>query len=153
MKELKTVEEYLETRLARYNELNTPEAQAKREAERLKREERKERLKSASISEKIELFRQGKNVEFPRLDFELLRIQGDRVQTSRGAVVPLINARILLRMIEAGKDVIGERVGHFTVNNVENARLYEGNSIPKEDKVITIGCHRILLSEARQVLG
>lgn len=143
-KQLDAVQSHLEFRLKRYHELNTPEMQAKREAERLKRIERKEALERASQAEKIQFFREGRNVGIYGLSHEILRIKGDEIETSRGAKVPLDHAKLLYRAIKQGKSVEDQRIGHFRVNAVTD--------LPSGDKEIRVGCHRILLSEASLVL-
>jgi len=62
-----------------------------------------------------------------------LRIKGEEVETSRGAKVPIREAKILNERLKAGKDVKGWRVGHYTVISVNG--------------VLTIGCHKISQSE------
>lgn len=143
-KQLSEVKAHLEFRLKRYHELNTPEMIAKRKVEAEKRAERKARKVVAAAADRIEQFRRGEVTGVSNLPYELLRIQGNEVVTSRGARVPLDLAVTLYRAIEAGKNVIGATIGHFTVNSI--------NEI-ENDKVIVIGCHRILLSEARALLA
>jgi len=77
--------------------------------------------------------------------YDLLRVKGNKVETSRGADVPLDHAIRLLKMILKNEAKKGERVGLFTLGEVKDD--------PKGDKTICIGCHKILLSEAKKVLG
>lgn len=69
-----------------------------------------------------------------------LRIMGEDVETSWGAIVPLREAKILWDMIQKGKKVIGHEIGYYKVL-----------SIDKES--ITIGCHKIFFDEIKRVLG
>jgi hypothetical protein len=134
--DIAAVKAHLKKRLARYRELNTPEMIAARAMESMKRAER-------AAAKSIEDFRSGKEA-WPNLPYELLRVQGDTVRTSRGAEVPLRDAITLYRAIESGRDVLGASVGHFRVVRVVDMGT---------DKAIKIGCHTVLLSEARNVLG
>lgn len=136
-------------RLERYKELNTPEAITKREIETEKRKVRKAKLDILKHQEKIEAFRKGQTVGYLDLDYELLRIQGDEVVTSRGARVPLRDATLLYHALETGKDVLGQTVGNFRVVSIRDIVTPEF----QDDKIVKIGCHEILLSEAKNVLS
>lgn len=122
----------------RYYERNTPEAIATREAEQARKAE-------AKLAGAIAEFRSSGRAIRESMPYDLLRVSGDDVLTSRGARVPLREARALYRAIEQGRDVLGAKVGEFTVTAV---RPYMG-----ADKVVYVGCHRILLSEAAKALG
>lgn len=73
----------------------------------------------------------------------MLRVQGDFVRTSRQATVPLREAVVLFKALSNGHDIVGHKVGGFEVERVTDIA---------NDKVIKIGCHHILLSEAKAVL-
>lgn len=135
----------LEARLKRYRELNTPEMIAKREKAKAKRDARKAEKEALAQKEKIERFRKGEWAGYLNLPYEILRIQENTVKTSAGAEVPLDIARRMLMLIENGQHekTIGKHIGHFTIDDFIDI---EG------DTVIRIGCHSILLSEARSVL-
>lgn len=77
--------------------------------------------------------------------YAFLRVVENTVETSKGADVPLDHAIRLLKMILKNEAKKGERVGHFTLENIDDD--------PKGDKTINIGCHKILLSEAFDVLN
>jgi hypothetical protein len=77
-------------------------------------------------------------------DYSYIRIMGETVETSDHADVPLSHALRLLDLIEKREAKKGARVGHYILESVSNQ--------DKEPVVVTIGCHKILLSEARQVL-
>lgn len=139
----KLVEQHIDARIKRNAELNTPEMIQRRNAERVKREARQAEKERLIQIENVNKFRNGEYVRL-NLNHELLRIRGDIVQTSRGAEVPLFHAKALLRMLLEGKNVVGRHIGSFTLNSIDNI---EG------DKVLSIGCHRILLSECINVLG
>lgn len=142
---LDAIKSHLKARYARFLELQTPEMQAKRERERAKREALKTAKAIKAEETKIADFRAGKSV-YIRLPHELLRIQGDEVITSKGARVPLVAAQAALKKIlKNGVEAsFGDRIGHFTVN---------GATYVENDALIEIGCHRVWLSEAKNVLG
>lgn len=135
-KDLKAVKKHLDTRLIRYQELNTPEAIAAKQAKILKANEKKN-------AELIQKFNSGENVIVKHLDHEKLRIRGSVVETSRGAQVPLSDAKRLLMAIMNGKNMVGFNIGEFTVEKITEVN---------NDKIVKIGCHKILLSEAKSVL-
>lgn len=145
---IKAIKARYAARLKRYHELNTPEMVAKRERERVKRAEAKQRAIEAAQVDTIKAWRAGNSYASPRgLAHDILRVQGDEVVTHRGARVPLKAAQGMLRAITRTKDMqklIGATVGHFTLNRVTRTR---------DDVELAIGCHRILLSEARAVVG
>lgn len=97
-----------------------------------------ERLKKYGIELK-------KGDEF-NIDYDFLRVDREKkiVETSNRAEVPLSHAIRLLKMILKGDAIQGERVGLFTLDHVLDD--------PKGDKTVKIGCHKILLSEAINVL-
>ncbi len=72
------------------------------------------------------------NIYFP-IEETLLRLNDNVIQTSKGASVPLREAKILYDMIQAGKDIKGFRIGNYTVIGING--------------VLTIGCHKIERNE------
>lgn len=151
-KQLDEVETHLEKRLARYHELNTPEMIAKREAEKQKRDAKKYQLEQEKLAKQIEAFRNGDTFGYyfsSTLPYDILRIHGDKVQTSRGAEVSLKDARVLYRAIKSGKDVMGEKIGDYTLIRV--TPIF--NPEFEEEKLVQIGCHKILLSEAAKLFS
>ena len=114
---------------------NLPENVAKRAEE--------QRLLDLKNAETIAEWRDGKSNSLPwniKTNGELLRINKNKVETSRGADVPLKNALKLLELIEQGKARKGMKCGAYTLEKV--LKTY-----------VEIGCHTIMLSEARAVLG
>ncbi len=139
-KQLDVIQVHLVKRLARYNELNTPEIIAARKAEHDRLDALEAEAQSLILTEHIEKFRQGgDDYNLWRLNNELLRIKGDELQTSRGARVPLVEAKRMYMAIKNGIDVTGKTIGHFTINKIFHDEL-------------EVGCHRILLSEVERVL-
>lgn len=147
-KRVTALKEHFAARLKRYNELNTPEAIAKKAEIKFRKELAERIAERERQKELIQDFRQGKNV-FPRVSPQLLRIQGDEVVTSGGARVPLDDARQAMQLIDShGIECLrGKKIGHFEV-----VQVFDSMELP-DDKIIQIGCHKIALSEAIAVLG
>lgn len=134
--------EHVQQRINRDIELQSPEEQARRAKAAEKRAE-------AVVRKNAELVTRWRNGEVNtyKLPQEvkrqtLLRINGDVVETSHGARVPLREALILYRRVVSNVDVKGTSIGHYSVDRVNTAA----------DK-IKIGCHLIRISEAALVLG
>lgn len=140
-KRLKEATKHLEFRIERYKALNTPEMIAKREAEREKREAKRLADAMAKQAEDLERWHRGESV-WRRFDLptQQIRIVDDRVETTSGARVGLTHAKRLLAAIDSGLDVTGREIGPYTVNEVSG-------------DIVRIGCHRISLTHARQILG
>lgn len=148
--------EHLKSCLERYKELNTPEMIAKREQEREKREARLAEKEREKLKDRIDAWKNGEGYGLQGLHYKghsLLRVKNNEVQTTGGASVPLSHALRLLTLIEKREARSGERIGHFTLNDIENVKFVEDGKMPVEDKIIRIGCHTILLSEAQNVLA
>lgn len=67
-----------------------------------------------------------------------LRVKNDTIETTRGAIVPLKDARLAYRALKAGKDISGFRIGEFTVKHIIDDNL-------------VIGCHTIPLQEIEKL--
>jgi hypothetical protein len=81
--------------------------------------------------EKIEDWINGNSQWLPgNIDKVFLRLNGDEVETSKGAKVPEKEARILFNFIETGRDIKGFKIGYYTTIGLQNDTL-------------TIGCHKI----------
>jgi hypothetical protein len=70
-----------------------------------------------------------------------LRLSRDdqSIETTRGASVPIPHALRLWDMIQKGEHILGQRIGHFTANSVNEDR-------------IRIGCHEIPLAIATEFM-
>lgn len=106
---------------------------------RLKRD-RELRAKQDEYKSQVALwFRNANTVQIPPsyfgLDYDAIRVNGDIVETNQGAEVPLKDARSLCAAILSSKDILGTKVGEFTVVAVDS-------------EFIKIGCHRINISQA-----
>lgn len=105
--------------------------EAKKEAQRLKR---------ARTQEQITKFYEGSIKYLNNIPHALLRLskEGDTIETSRGANVPLNEAKILYHRINTGKCIKGFKIGHYTTIGIK-------------DNTIKIGCHDIKLDEVNKL--
>lgn len=136
--DIDAVKEHYKRRAARYAELNSPEMIAKREATAIKRKEVKQ-------AKEIKEFREGKRHSVQGMSHELLRKNSEEVVTSRGARVSLVFAQRAYNIIKKRgvKALLNKHIGHFTVNKIEHVQ---------GDTVLHIGCHRIKMSEIKNVM-
>jgi len=128
---------------------NSPERVAKRqtrEAALQAKKDARETAQKEKQADAIAKFRAGKDYGSIDTDHELLRVRGSRVETSRGAIVPLNLAKQLLLCLKQHVDIRGRTIGNFTIEDVIH------NYGDNKDTLIVAGCHRILLSEAVTVL-
>ena len=131
------VEEIIQKRNKRALELSSPENIAKREAEtekRKKREYEKIRFELETIESdwiKGETNRTTYNKGNKRFDFQMirLRLNGETVETSNHAFVPVREAKILFDLIKAGRDIKGFKIGYYTVIGINGT--------------LKIGCHNL----------
>jgi len=74
-----------------------------------------------------------------KVDEDFLRVSQDRtqVETTQGVRIDIEDARTLYRLIKAGKDVAGERIGVYRVSSL-NGHL-------------VVGCHRINTKNMKEV--
>lgn len=116
----------------------TPEALAKKEQARL----RKLDLSREKLEAKIELWLrsiEGNYNELRELEPQLIRVRGDKVETTRGAEISLEVAKKILRRVLNKQIKTGEAVGPFTFGSIT-------------DDIVRIGCHRLSLKQAKEVL-
>lgn len=118
------------------------------EAARIKREEKKRAAAAADLAEKVQAWKTGAGNSLPWGAPMLLRINGEEVQTSKGAAVRLAAARVLFsawkHYRESGQEAIkagtiGHKIGMFEIRDMT----------PDQ---IEIGCHVIPWDEAARVL-
>lgn len=145
--------EHIKLALQREKELeekfNSPEEVKRREEKKQREEAKRIEDHKAKIEEAKKELDQWLNNEKSSIGYsvqsllglntQLIRVTGEEVQTTGGASVPLSHALRLLRLIESGKAKSGDRIGHFTFNELDNG-------------IVRIGCHRISLTEAQKVL-
>lgn len=114
------------------------EAQREKAANREAIEEAKRQEKYDKLRKLVRVWQAG-NLEqdaIYALPEVYLREKDGSVQTSHGAIVPIKDAHVLYRMIEAGKDIVGHRIGSYTVISLNG--------------VLTIGCHKIEREEIKR---
>jgi hypothetical protein len=135
--------EHVSICLAKAELAKTPEALAKRE----KLREQRYQAKIRKAAKDIQLWREGGPITdaVRNIGSTLIRVIDNEVQSSRGARVPLSDALKLFRAIESSSAENGDKVGSFTFNRASN--------MSNGDVMVTIGCHQILLSEAKTVLN
>lgn len=153
-KQLKLIKDHFTARYKRYLELNTPEMLAKKEAAKKKKEDAEALKQQQADEQKVIDFRAGKNVRTAGF-LALLRINESKkeVVTSHGASVPLDAATKMVDAIVSGEikpdanDYVngddGIAIGEFTLNKIE---------VLPDDSILHVGCHRISLQEAVNVL-
>jgi len=108
--------------------------------------DREMRERKARLGPQIDLWVSHANTEhipqhfFP---FDMVRVSKDklRVETSRGAEVPLERAIRAVNLASRGLPLSGEMVGSFEIETE-----------PDEKQFIKIGCHRISIVQARNAL-
>jgi hypothetical protein len=116
---------------------------------RAKREARYAEIR-ANPAAHIADWRSGKGeIEVPDIlnGFDLLRVNGDEIETTRGAYVPTGHAKrayaIFRKLRDAGKTYQSnghaEHVGHYTIDSLD------------ENGIVSIGCHRIEWSEIERL--
>ena len=140
------VRKHLESRLVRYNELNTPEIIAERQAKKQAIGLENEKKREVEQSKQIDAFRAGESFGYISLNHELLRIKGDIIETSRKAEVPLTEALKAWQTIKNGytHSLVGLQIGSFEFVGIKQGAAGE---------YLQIGCHKILISEVEKVLG
>jgi hypothetical protein len=72
------------------------------------------------------------------LDKIYLRVNGENIQTTKGAEIPLTVARKLWERIKENKPLAGMSLGHYTVDTFDG-------------EILTVGCHTISLSEMQRL--
>lgn len=127
------IQEHINYRIERQKELDAgkEERRIKRQQAQLKKNE-----------EQIQAWKLGgpSTNAVTSLSFQIIRIVGNEIETSRGAKVPLNEAISLAKRIKNGENVVGQPIGHFHVSYVD-------------DKQITIGCHKFERSIIDQILN
>ena len=153
LKLFKTLNEYLEytetkakvSKLPKYKELQTiverletdKESILKEVAELNKRKAQREKEKQ---KEQIELWRNHEIRYLNKSAKSLLRLSLDKkqIETSGGVNIETKKAKVLYKLIEAGKDIKGFKLDYYTVLGIK-------------DNILKIGCHNIPLNEVNTI--
>lgn len=133
---------HIEMAIARTKEIEAKKFNPEEIAKRERAATRKAELQLEKIKADVEKWRAGGALTdgIRTLNKQIIRIKGEEVETSKGASVPLSHALRLFRKITSGVAKSGERIGHYTFNDMDLGTIH-------------IGCHAIELSEARSVLS
>ena len=117
------------------------EAVKARDALALAKKKEREALAAVSAKELIENWLSGGDYDYRiRSAGVLLRVNGDLIETSQGASVPIDAALKMYALIKAGagRRLHGHTIGNYVVTNCTPAEL-------------TIGCHTIPMSEISRI--
>ncbi len=116
-------------------------SQEERKAEKIRKERQAEQEKEAA--RKLEEWKMGKDVYIRTNGNASLRINGDMIETSAGAEVPLKHAVKILPRIRSGKPYVRNghtiHLGQFALDAIDE----QGN--------ITAGCHTITREEIERI--
>jgi hypothetical protein len=110
--------------------------QSKEYAEREAKRKEKQALDRANLEADCEKWKRGEETDNQFLYDTpvMLRIKENEIQTSRHANIPLIEARKFWNMLGRKENVVGMRLGHYTVDSLDGSTL-------------TVGCHKINMRE------
>ena len=119
---------------------------ARREEEFIAWQEQRDADAKLTIAERIEAWRNGKHTHLPYNTPTMVRINGDTVETSRGATFPLAHAvkglPLVMAIINGSMEYQRKesdpiiRLGHYSIDSIGN-------------DVLTAGCHVITYDEVR----
>lgn len=106
-------------------------------AEMVKAKEKKQLEKN---KEAIKLWRSHEKMYLHGIRNSLLRLSKDfaNVETSGGVKIEVKKAKVLYKLIEAGKDIKGFKLDYYTVIGIK-------------DNILKIGCHNIPLNEVQSI--
>jgi glutamate synthase domain-containing protein 2 len=149
----KSLNEYLEytktktkvSKLKEYKEIKKIVQRLETEKETILKEvaelnKRKAQREKEKQKEKIELWRNHEIRYINRSAKSLLRLSLDKkqIETSKGVNIETKKAKVLYKLIEAGKDIKGFKLDYYTVIGIK-------------DNVLKIGCHNIPLKEVQTI--
>lgn len=104
-----------------------------------KREKEKREKLAGKEKENLEKWFTG-DYNYPLYNLPIyLRLQNDTVQTSHGANVPLEHARHIISLLDKGLDIIGKKIGYYTINEVTL-------------DYIKIGCHKMYFNDVNSFI-
>ena len=118
--------------------INSEELFNKAKESEKKAEQKKAKQAAKELKENLKKFEAHEINRF-NSTYDYLRISEDKteVQTSSGAAVSINDASILYRLIKAGKDIKGHKIGYYTVVSLNG--------------VLHIGCHKINVENMHKV--
>jgi hypothetical protein len=101
--------------------------------------EAQQKAKEAEKAKEIEKWKAGENVYCPSgIGRVFLRVNGEDIETSHGARIPVSVAKRLWHRINTNEPLAGMSLGHYTVST------FDGNTLK-------VGCHTIELSEIKRI--
>ena len=100
----------------------------------------KEKRQYERNKENIKLWRSHEKMYLHGIKNSLLRLSKDctNVETSGGVKIEVKKAKVLYKLIEAGKDIKGFKLDYYTVIGIK-------------DNILKIGCHNIPLNEVNTI--
>lgn len=149
----KSLNEYLEytktktkvSKLPKYKEIKNIVQRLETEKETILKEvaelnKRKAQREKQKQKEQIELWRNHEIRYINKLSQSLLRLSLDKkqIETSGGVNIETKKAKVLYKLIEAGKDIKGFKLDYYTVIGIQ-------------DNILKIGCHNIPLKEVETI--
>ena len=153
LKLFKSLNEYLEytetktkvSKLPKYKEIKTIVQRLETEKETILKEvaelnKRKAQREKEKQKEQIELWRNHEIRYINKSAKSLLRLSLDKkqIETSGGVNIETKKAKVLYKLIEAGKDIKGFKLDYYTVLGIK-------------DNILKIGCHNIPLKEVNTI--
>ena len=149
----KSLNEYLEytetktkvSKLPKYKEIKKIVQRLETDKETILKEvaelnKRKAQREKEKQKEKISLWRNHEIRYLNRSAKSLLRLSLDKkqIETSGGVNIETKKAKVLYKLIEAGKDIKGFKLDYYTVIGIQ-------------DNILKIGCHNIPLNEVETI--
>ena len=103
------------------------------------RKERERKEKAEQLKINVEKFYNYETDYIYNTDQDFIRVSIDKteVETSQRVKVPIKEAKILYKLIQAGKDIKGFRIGYYTVISING--------------VLKVGCHNINIESMHKV--
>lgn len=126
------IQEYINSRVEAIKNSKTPEVLAKKE------ELKQKKLEIDKVKWIKGEINHNKNISC--ISPQLIRIKNDEIETTKGARVPLVEAKSLMKKILNNTAKQGDKIGSFMLDSVSNDS-------------VKIGCHVIDLEQAEQVLN
>lgn len=149
----KSLNEYLEytkrktkvSKLKEYKELKKIVARLETDKEQIllevaEQNKKRYQRQQEKQKEQIQNFRIHEKNYLHNLPQSLLRLSLDKtnVETSKGVKIEVKKAKVLYKLIEAGKDIKGFKLDYYTVIGIK-------------DNILKIGCHNIPLQEVNTI--
>jgi len=103
---------------------------AKREREKAKLQEQLKEWKAHNIT----------NVYGLSNSYLRMSQDGANVETSKGVKIKVDDARLLYKLIESGRDIVGYKINYYTVIGIK-------------DNILKVGCHNIPMNEVQTIGG